>query len=110
MIAKGEGCHEQYEVSYRLVRLRLFRGLVELEEELGEEDVPLAGAEVLEEGGRVLLGGVLEEAEDGDEHLDDLEWRQLTAGPLHVLNAERDATFVVQVGDDGRAEAVPGES
>ena len=110
MIAKGEGCHEQYEVSYRLVRLRLVRGLVELEEELGEENVPLAGAEVLEEGGRVLLGGVLEKAEDGDEHLDDLKWRELTAGPLHVLHAERDAALVVQVGDDRRAEAVPGEN
>ena len=52
MIAEGEGGHEQDQVSYGLVRLvLLFGGLVELEEELGEENVPLACPKVLQEGG-----------------------------------------------------------
>ena len=65
MIAEGERGHEQDEVADGLVRLGLLLrfGLVELEEELGEEDVALAGAEVLEEGGGVLgsnsMGNIL---------------------------------------------------
>ena len=53
MIAEGEGGHEQDEVADRLVRLGLLLrfGLVELEEELGEEGVPLACPKVLQEGG-----------------------------------------------------------
>ena len=52
MIAEGEGGHEQDQVSYGLVRLvLLFGGLVELEEELGEEGVPLACPKVLQEAG-----------------------------------------------------------
>ena len=63
-----------------------------LEKELGEEDVTLARSEVIEQ--RLRVGRrVLEEAEDGDEHLHDLERRELRRS-LHVLDAERDAALV----------------
>ena len=42
---------------------------------------------------RANLRGVLEETEDGDEHLDDLEGGELAAGALHVLHAQGDAAL-----------------
>ena len=75
---------------FRFFRCKLFSHI--LEKELREEDVALARSEVIEQ--RLRVGRrVLEEAEDGDEHLHDLERRELRRS-LHVLDAERDAALV----------------
>ena len=75
---------------FRFFRCKLFPHI--LEKELREEDVALARSEVIEQ--RLRVGRrVLEEAEDGHEHLHNFERRELRRS-LHVLDAERDAALV----------------
>lgn len=52
----------------------------------------MASPEVFQECLR-LIRRVFDEAEDGDEHLDDLQ-RLEVGRPLHVLHAQRDAALV----------------
>ena len=103
--AEGERGNKENEIPDRLGRLRV-RVLFQLQQELGQEDVTLARPEVVQQGLR-HGGGVLEEAEDRDEHLNDLERRDIAASSfLHVLDAEGDAAFVVKIRDHRLREGV----
>jgi len=58
-----------------------------LEQELGEENVAVGGAEVIKQDLR-HFARVFKEAEDGDKHLNELDRRQFL-NALHVLYAQR---------------------